>query len=132
LFSQKGFKSSGSILGSDYSLTRTSNYIDVPLLFAFTPGEFLTIVAGPQYSYLISQKNVFANGSTSATQEQEFDNENIRKNTLCFTTGIDLTLDHSVVSLRAGWDSRNNIGDGSSTTLRYKNMWYQATIGYRL
>jgi hypothetical protein len=132
LFSQKGFKSSGSILGSDYSLTRTSNYIDVPLLFAFTPSEFLTIVAGPQYSYLISQKNVFANGSTSATQEQEFDNENIRKNTLCFTTGIDLTLDHSVVSLRAGWDSRNNIGDGSSTTLRYKNMWYQATIGYRL
>ena len=34
LFSQKGFKSSGTYLGSTYSMTRTTDYIDVPLLFA--------------------------------------------------------------------------------------------------
>lgn len=101
------------------------------MLFAVTPSEFLTIVAGPQYSYLISQKNTFANGSTTIEQENAFDNENIRKNTLCFTAGLDLNVAHSVVSVRAGWDLRNNIGDGTSTTPRYKNMWYQATYGYR-
>ena len=50
---------------------------------------------------------------------------------LCFTGGLDLTIAHSVVSVRAGWDLRDNIGVGTSTTLRYKNMWYQATYGYR-
>lgn len=131
LFSQKGFKSSGSILGNNYNISRTSNYIDFPLMVSLTPSEFLTILAGPQYSYLISQTNTFANGSTTIEQEKAFDNENIRKNTLCFTGGADLTIAHSVISIRAGWDLRNNIGDGTSTTLRYKNMWYQATYGYR-
>ncbi|MFY8189695.1 MAG: porin family protein, partial [Bacteroidia bacterium] len=125
LFSQKGFKSSGSILGNTYNISRTSNYIDFPLLFAVTPSEFFTILAGPQYSYLISQKNTFANGSTTIEQEKAFDNENIRKNTLCFTGGVDLNMAHSVLSVRVGWDLRDNIGDGTSTTLRYKNMWYQ-------
>ncbi len=32
LFSQKGFKGTGKILGSNYEITRTTNYIDLPLL----------------------------------------------------------------------------------------------------
>src|SRR5687768_3461945 len=32
LFSQRGFKATGTMLGSSYDLTRTKNYIDVPLL----------------------------------------------------------------------------------------------------
>ncbi|MDD4492681.1 MAG: porin family protein, partial [Bacteroidales bacterium] len=47
LFSQKGYKGSGSLLGSDYSFSYTSNYIDVPLLLAFKPISLITIVAGP-------------------------------------------------------------------------------------
>ena len=55
LFSQRGFQGSGSVLLSNYSFTRTTNYIDIPLLLAFKPIPFITILAGPQYSYLISQ-----------------------------------------------------------------------------
>jgi hypothetical protein len=33
--------------------------------------------------------------------------------------------------LRGSWDLKNNNGDGTSTTPRYKNVWYQATVGYR-
>jgi len=131
LFSQKGFRASGQILGNSYYFTRTTNFIDVPLLFAFKPGEFLTLVAGPQYSYLLSQKDVWTNSSSSFEQEQEFNNDNIRKNILCLTGGIDLTLKHIVLSARAGWDIQNNNGDGTSSTPRYKNVWYQGTIGYR-
>lgn len=131
LYSQKGFQATGNILGSSYNLTRTSSYVDFPLLFAFKPSEFITILAGPQYSYLVKQKDEFKNESTSIAQETEFGNENVRKNTLCFTGGLDLTMKHIVLGARAGWDVQNNNGDGSSTTPRYKNMWYQATIGYR-
>lgn len=131
LISQKGFKATGVILGSTYSFTRTTTYLDIPLLFSFKPSEFINIVAGPQYSYLFKQKDVFGNASTTIEQEQEFENDNIRRNTLCATAGLDLTMKHLVIGVRAGWDLQRNNGDGTSTTPRYKNAWYQATLGYR-
>ena len=131
LFSQKGFKANGNLLGSSYGLTRTANYLDIPLLLAFKPSEFFTILAGPQYSYLLSKKDVINSSSTSFAQETEFKNDNVRKNTLCFTAGIDITMKQIVLGARAGWDIQNNNGDGSSSTPRYKNMWYQGTIGFR-
>lgn len=131
LISQKGFKATGRILGGTYKFTRTTTYIDLPLFFAFKPSEFFTIMAGPQYSYLIHQTDVFANASTSIAQETEFENDNIRKNTLCAVGGFDLTMKHIILSARAGWDFQNNNGDGTSSTPRYKNAWYQATVGYR-
>ena len=131
LYSQKGFRATGRILGGNYEFTRTTSFIDVPLLVSFKPSEFITIMAGPQYSYLIKQTDVFANSSSSYLQEQEFKNDNIRKNILCLTGGADLTLKHIVLGARVGWDVQNNNGDGTSSTPRYKNVWYQATVGYR-
>ena len=132
LFSQKGFKASGSILGNSYTFTRTLNYIDIPLLVALKPGEMFTILAGPQYSYLLSRKDDFKNSFLNIQQEQEFENDNLRKNTLFFLGGFDLNVNSVVIGARVGWDLYNNNGDGSSTTPRYKNVWYQATFGFRL
>lgn len=131
LISQKGFKGKGVILGNTYNFTRTTTYLDVPLLFMLKPSEFITIVAGPQYSYLINQRDVFATASTSIEQQTEFVNDNIRKNMLCLTGGADINLKHIVLGVRAGWDIQNNNGDGTSNTPQYKNVWYQATVGYR-
>ncbi|MFZ4106280.1 porin family protein [Flavobacterium sp.] len=131
LFSQKGYKSSGTFLGSSYSMTRTTDHLDIPILVAFKPIEYVTILFGPQYSYLLKQKNDFTGGTLTSTQEQTYNNENLRKNTFCLTGGADINIDHLVIGLRAGWDVQNNNGDGTSTTPRYKNMWYQATVGYR-
>lgn len=131
LFSQKGFHATGKILKNTYDFTRTTSYIDVPLLFSFKPSEFFTIVGGPQYSYLVKQRDVFASAATSILQEQEFKNDNVRKNILCFTGGIDITIRYIVLGARVGWDVQNNNGDGTSTTPRYKNVLYQASIGYR-
>lgn len=131
LFSQKGYKSTGSFLGSSYSMTRTTDYLDVPLLVAFKPIENVSILFGPQFSYLMKQKDDFTGGTITSTQEQSYTNDNYRKNTFCLTGGADLNVDHLVIGLRAGWDVENNNGDGTTTTPRYKNMWYQATIGYR-
>jgi hypothetical protein len=120
------------MFNSTYSITRTSNFIDVPLLLSAKPFGFLTVVAGPQFSYLIKQSNVFKNGTTTILQEQEFDNDNVRKNILCFTGGVDVNVEHFVMSARAGWDFQNNNGNGVSETPRYKNAWYQLTFGYRI
>lgn len=131
LFSQRGFQATGQLLGSPYNFTRTSSYLDVPLLFAIKPSEFVTLVVGPQYSYLLKQKDEFANGGSSVAQEQEFKNDNVRRNILCFTGGLDINIEHFVIALRAGWDVQKNNGDGSSSTPRYKNAWYQAAVGFR-
>ena len=132
LYSQKGFKSTGTFLGSTYSLTRTSDFIDVPLLLAVKPVDQLTLLFGPQFSYLMKQKDEFTGGTISSTQQQEFDNSDISRNILSLTGGTDVNLsDKLVLGLRAGWDIKTNEGDGNSSTPRYKNMWYQATVGYK-
>ena len=128
LFSQKGYKSTGTFLTVAYEFTHTTNYIDVPLLFTIKPSTFITLLAGPQYSFLVKQKDVFKSGSLTVNQEQEFEND---KSVLCFLGGIDINLNQFVLGARAGWDLQNNNGDGTSTNPRYKNVWYQATIGFK-
>lgn len=131
LLSRKGFKANGSILGSSYQLTRTTTYIDVPIMFQLKPISFLTLLAGPQYSYLIKQNDVFTNSLTSYAQEQEFKHDNVRKNIMSLICGADFGINQVVLGLRLAWDVQNNVGDGTATTPRYKNIWYQATFGYR-
>lgn len=131
LFSQKGFEATGVLLGNRYEFTRTTSYIDVPLFLAIKPSRFLTILGGPQYSYLLKEKNNFNTGAVNLNQEREFTNDNLRKNTLSFIGGVDVNLMQLVLGLRAGWDLQDNNGDGTSTTPRYKNAWYQATVGFR-
>lgn len=130
LVTQKGFKGSGSILGADYSYKRTSTYLDVPVLVAIKPFDFLSIVAGPQFAYLLSERNQFDAG-VGLDQEQQFENDNIRKNVLGFVGGVNLNFNHVTIGGRVGFDFQNNHGDGSSNTPRYKNTWGQLTIGYR-
>jgi hypothetical protein len=132
LFSQKGFQATGTLLGSPYVLSRTTNYIDVPVLFSIKPGRVVTLLAGPQFSYLMRQKDVFESSTLNTAQAQEFTNDNIRRNTLSFLGGIDFNLNRFVIGTRMGWDVLNNNGDGTSTTPRYKNVWLQATVGFRL
>jgi hypothetical protein len=131
LYSQKGFKATGRLLGANYEFTRTTTYIDIPLYFALKPSEFITLVAGPQFSYLISRKDVFKTTANTFEQEQEFENDNIRKNTLGASVGLDINISHFVIGARAAWDLQENNGDGTSTTPRYKNTWLQATVGFR-
>jgi hypothetical protein len=132
LLSQKGFKASGTLLGSPYSFSKTTSYIDIPLQLQVKPVDFLTIVLGPQYSYLINEKNVYVWGVNSTAQEQEFQNDNIRKNVLGFVAGADAIMKHVVISGRVGWDFQTNNGDGTSTTPRYKNKWIQLTLGFKI
>ncbi len=134
LYSQKGFQTSGSLLGMDYKYTHSSDYIDVPIFVAFRPTPNLTLLAGPQYSYLIAERTSFTNTlfpDDPLVQKSDFDNSNVRKNTLGAVAGADANFMDIVLSLRAGMDITHNNGNGTQTEPRYKNVYYQATIGYR-
>ena len=77
MYSQKGFKGNGSFLGLDYDYKRTSTYLDIPLLLQIKPSKYLTLLAGPQFSYLLETKNEFNN--TSSTTEEEINSDNYKK-----------------------------------------------------
>ena len=130
MYSQKGFKASGTVLGASYNFERTSTFLDIPLQLQIKPIEELTFVVGPQFSYLLDTKNEF-NGNTSTTQEDAINNENYKKNIFGFVVGADVNLENFVISGRAGWDISKNDSDGNNTTPRYKNQVIQLTLGYR-
>lgn len=131
MITQKGFKGNGNLLGSSYSFKRTTTFFEVPILFAFKPSEFLTMLFGPQFSYLLNQKDKFTSPIVNTNQEREFEQDNIRKNILGIVAGVDINLKQIVMSGRIGWDVQNNKGDGTSSTPRYKNVCSQITVGYK-
>jgi hypothetical protein len=131
MLTQKGFKGSGSLLGSSYSFKRTTTFLEIPVFVAFKPSEFVTFLVGPQFSYLLSKKDKFDSSIASFTQEQEFEQDNVRKNILGFVAGLDINLAHFVIGGRFGWDLQTNLGDGTSSTPRYKNVCAQLTLGYK-
>lgn len=131
LVSQKGFVANGQVLGSQYSLTRTTTFLDIPLMLAIKPAEAFTIFVGPQFSYLMNRKDKFESALVNTEQETEFENENFRKNILGAVVGFDINVQQIVIGMRAGLDLQTNNGDGDSSTPRYKNTWVQATVGFR-
>lgn len=132
MISQKGFQGSGSLLGFSYSNTRTTTFIDVPLLVQFKPIQYFTLLAGPQFSYLLKEKNVYTFGSNSVQQEEAFNNEDPRNNIMGFVIGADININMLVISARAAWDFQTNNKNSVSTTPRYKNQLLQLTVGFRI
>ena len=131
MFVQKGFKGSGSVLTIPYEVTRTTNYLEIPVLFAVRPADFISIYAGPQVSFLLSQKDKLSFGNNTIQDEEQFKNDNWRKNTLGLHLGLDFNIKHFVISPRATLDFQDNKGDGTSVDPRYKNFAIQLTVGYR-
>lgn len=132
LISQKGFTGSGTLMGSHYSYTQTTTFLDVPIQLQFKPVRFLTIVGGPQFSFLMRENDTYTFGDDSGVQEQQFDNDNIRKNILGIVGGVDVHILSILVSGRVCWDLQYNKGDGTSETPRYRNQWVQLTLGFRI
>lgn len=132
LFSQKGFKGAGSLLGFPYSFSRTTSFLDVPILLQLKPTDFITFVLGPQFSYLLRQNDTYTFGGSTTEQQREFENDNVRKNILGFVAGVDLVYRNALLSGRVGWDLQTNKGDGTSSTPRYKNQWLQIGVGFKL
>jgi hypothetical protein len=132
LFSQKGFRGTGQALGATYEFSRTTSYFDVPLLLAFKPGSNVALLAGPHISYLLAQRDQVKTGDYSAVHDQNFNNDNPRRNTVGLMAGADFYLRPVILATRIGWDFTDNNGDGTSTSPAYKNAWLQLCVGFNL
>ena len=130
-FSQKGYKSTGSFLGSAYEYRQTSNFVEVPLLLKIKPSKSFGILAGPQFSYLMSTSTKFITNNAAYENLVKQDNDNLRKNILGGVIGIEATASNIVVDLRYNLDFQNNNGDGTSSTPKYKNQVIALSLGFR-
>jgi hypothetical protein len=128
MYSQKGYKGSGTILIADYTYTRKLNYIDIPLQLQIKPLPALTILAGPQYSFLVSKGTEVKSGDLGIGNQTDIDDD-VRKNTLGIVGGLDFHMSNLVLSGRVAWDLQKNNGDGTSSSPRYKNVVMQLTLG---
>ena|SRR5436190_7172468 len=132
LFTQKGFRGTGQILGTEYEFSRTTSYFEVPLLLTIKPGANVALVVGPHFSYLLAQRDAIKSGDFTAVQDQSFSNDNPRRNTMGLTAGADFYLHPVILAARVGWDITDNNGDGTSTSPSYKNVFLQLCIGFTL
>ena len=124
MYSQKGFK--GDVLGVDYKAT--FNYLDLPVHLQIKPTENISILAGPQFSYLLSSK--YELGSLSSTNENDLEDDNNRA-TIGLSAGVDFTIENFLISARGSWDLSKMNKDNNTSDINYKNQLFQVTLGYR-
>jgi outer membrane protein with beta-barrel domain len=133
LFSQKGYKSTGTSLGTDYDYRKYLNFLDIPILLRINASKYFGIVIGPQYSYLLGTHTVFKSGDATYQQDVQNDNSNVRKNIFGGVIGADINLNRNLfIYGRYTIDFQDNNGDGTSSTPTYKNQVFQFGIGVLL
>jgi hypothetical protein len=128
-YSQKGFKSTGSFLGAPYEYKQTTAFIEVPVLAKIKPSKNFAILAGPQFSFLTSTTTSFSVNNSSYEDKVKEENDNLRKNILGGVLGLEASSKNFLVGLRYNLDFQANNGDGTSTTLKYKNQVTSFYIG---
>lgn len=128
LFIQKGFDGNAVYNNNNYSLKRTTNHIDFPLQLKFKPAKNFSILGGPQYSFLISRKDVF-DGSLTVQDQQDIEDYKLNENIFGYVVGAEVNINKVIISGKAGWDAKENHDDNTTTIPRYKNSWVQLTLG---
>lgn len=129
-YSQKGFTARGTFLGGSYNFERTTSYLDIPVLLQIKPHKCITLLAGPQFSYLLETKDSFNDGTITLVQEEEITQDNYRKNILGAVIGVEAHWKGLLLTARGGFDFTKTDAEGNSTTPRYKNQVFQLGLGY--
>lgn len=79
LFSQKGIRASGQLLGTAFAMKRTSSYLDFPVMIAFRPMQLVSFFGGIQFSYFLKQDDQWIESDASSSQERALATNNVRK-----------------------------------------------------
>lgn len=124
MYSQKGFKTEGTFFDGQI----TSSYLDLPVHLQIKPTKNISILAGPQFSYLLSTK--YELNGFSAIDEEDLDDNNNRA-TLGLSVGVDFTIQNFLISARGSWDLSKVNKDNSTSDINYKNQLFQITLGYK-
>ena len=129
LYAQKGYKNTTTF----GTFKQTTNFIDVPILFAYRLGSSFNIVAGPQVSFLMSTKNKFENGF-GAVEETfvEDDSDRFKKSLVGGVIGFRYDVnDKFDIHGRYALDFQKNNENGTQYTPEYRNQVYSLGVGIK-
>ena len=128
LYNQKGGKVSETVGGTNGQIKVRTDYIDVPVLLAFKPSPEITLTAGPQMSFLLSQStDISVNNAASPTIT---DTKDFRKSIIGGNVGIGYNF-NSMVSLNANYmfDFQPMANDNVNQS-KARNQGFGLALGY--
>lgn len=128
LYSQKGGKVTATVGSNSGEIKVKTDYIDVPVLFAFKPSPEITLTAGPQMSFLLSQAtDITVNNTTAPTIT---DTKDFRKSIIGGNVGIGYNF-NSMVSLNANYMfDFQSMGNDSANQSKARNQGFGLALGY--
>jgi outer membrane immunogenic protein len=128
-FIQKGGKVEATVDGTTGKLETDLNYLDVPLMIGYRATPDLTIFAGPQVSFLLSQKTtVHVNGEKLG--EDNTDTDGLRKSLAGAAAGIGYRLGSNLnVNARYMMDFQDATKDDVDLG-DLKNSGFALSLGY--
>lgn len=127
-FTQKGFKLKETVGETTGEINSKLNYLDIPVLIGYRPSPEFTIFAGPQASFLLSQKTVVkANGNevTSTT-----DTDNLRKSIAGGVIGVGYSITPNInINGRYMMDFQSAAKEDQNQD-KAKNRGFALALGY--
>lgn len=128
-FIQKGGKVEATANGNNGKLETTLNYVDIPFMIGYRATPDLTIFAGPQVSFLLSQKTItHVNGEQLG--DDNTDTDGLRKSLAGAAAGLGYRLGNNLnINARYMMDfqdaTKDDIDLGS-----LKNSGFALSLGY--
>nr|WP_068889912.1 porin family protein [Pedobacter panaciterrae] len=128
MFIQKGAKLSENVAGISLDLNTRISYIDIPVLIGYKATPELTVFAGPQVSFLLSQKSTGALNS-DATAEST-DTKNFSKSLAGGAVGLGYSITPNInVNARYMMDFQKALKDDANQD-KLKNKGFALSLGY--
>lgn len=128
MFIQKGAKLNETVAGNTAELDTKVSYIDVPLLIGYKPTPELTVFAGPQVSFLLSQKSTGLLNDDAQTEST--DTKDFSKSLAGGTVGLGYSITPNInVNARYMMDFQKALKDDVNQD-KIKNKGFALSLGY--
>jgi hypothetical protein len=137
-FASKGWKFDGDLMGEDYSVTLTTNYVEVPVLLKLDMDTGMSILpsifAGPYVGFLVGDpKMEMELGGQS--DEEDLNKDDF--NSVDFGGVVGASMDYNMVATTLTIEARYNIGftsiakeDVDDEEVDVKNMGFSIMAGF--
>lgn len=128
-YTQKGAKVKETIEGTTGEFDGKVSYIDIPLMIGYRATPELTVFAGPQVSFLLSQKSTIkVNGSQQG--DENTTTENFSKSLAGGAIGLGYSLTPNVnVNARYMMDFQKTLKEDQNQD-KLKNKGFALSLGY--
>ncbi len=134
-FSTKGFKRVEDIKNTSFKTDyrTTLSYLDVPILFQANVAKVVYLFAGPQVSFLVSQKTkgtiYDSNGNSLSSQNTKLDDFNTTEASFVF--GGKVKVDKLSIGARYNF-GLTDVYKNDPSNEKARNNWFQLTLGIDL